>query len=196
MLVLFLSFATSLGALAVAGASASVRCGEGSDCSSELALAVVAAAPASLIGILALLLLRTKATRSWVRTLLLAIGVGVAAVPLAAFMIRDAKLLPVFAILVATTVLLVVWGERGEPDAAGVKQPAADAAGEGTSAALSGDSAGTPGRQPAARPPAQQALAVLDQVGDINYEIMRLCERLTRLAPAPARPVGRRRPYR
>ena len=88
--LVFLAFAMSLGALAVAAAAASLRCGSESSCSTELALAIVAIAPACLIGLLMVLLLRTKADVRWIRTLLLAVGVGVAALPLGAFLLRDA----------------------------------------------------------------------------------------------------------
>ena len=112
LLVVFLAFAVSLGALGAAAATATVRCGTDSSCSYDLAVAIFAFAPACLIGILVVLLLRTRADINWLRTLLLAVGVGLAAVPLAAFLLGDIRLLPAFAGLVAWMVMLVLWDEK------------------------------------------------------------------------------------
>ena len=204
--LVFLAFATSLGALAVAAAAASLRCGRGSSCSTELALAIVAIAPACLIGLLMVLLLRTKAAVRWVRTLLLAVGVGVAVLPLGAFLLRDAKIIPLFAALVVAMVVLVLWEDRSEPEPE--SEPGRTAARPGIGSPPSAPSRGetplpatSPGAsvqrpQPAARPAAQGALAVLREVAALNDQVIRFCERLARLDPAPPSPTHRTPPYR
>ena len=204
--LVFLAFATSLGALALAAAVASWRCGRGSACSTELALSIVAIAPACLIALLMVLLLRTKAAVRWVRTLLLAVGVGVAVLPLGAFLLRDAKIIPLFAALVVAMVVLVLWGDHSEPEPeseAGRTRtrsdigppPSAPSRGETPPPATSpGTSIQRP--QPAARPAAQGALAVLREVAALNDQVIRFCERLARLDPAPPSPTHRTPPYR
>lgn len=194
--LVLLAFAASLGALAVAAASAWLRCGRGSACSSELALAIVAVAPACLIGVLMVLLLRTKVRARWLRSILLAGGVGVAVLPLAAFLLRDVVLLPVFAALVATTVLLVLWGERSEPETAPVSRPPSPPTAEERPSAASDSRCIIDGQPPAARPHAEELLAIVHGLAVLNDGIIRLCELLTLLAPAPAGPEGRRPPYR
>ena len=186
MLFLLLAFATSLGALSAAAGSAALRCGSDSDCSYQLALAVVAFAPACLIGILVVLLMRVRAEVRWLRTLLLAVGVGVAVVPLATFLLRDVKMLPPFAALMAALVLLVLWGEReaseteragreaaAPPSAVGAEEPAAEPV-------------LAERRRPALGRGVESTLAVLEQVASLNSEIIRLCELLPR-APQPNR---------
>lgn len=194
-LLVFLVFATSLGALAVAGVSAWWRCGRGSDCSPELALAIVAVAPASLIAILMVLLLRTKMKERWLRSLLLAGGVGVATLPLAAFLLGDVRVLPAFAVLVVVTALLVLRGERGEGEAAPARPPPAPIAEAGLPPATHVRPSGA-GPQPTARPSAGAVLAVLDELAALNNGIIRHCELLTSLGSAPASPRRRRSPGR
>ena len=208
--LIFLAFATSLGALAVAAVAASIRCGRGSACSTELALSIVAIAPACLIALLMVLLLRTKADVRWVRTLLLAGGVGVAMLPLGAFLLRDAKIIPLFAALVVAMVVLVLWGDRSElepelepesepgrtPGRSGIGPPPSAPAREATLPPAT--SPGTSVRYPqaAGRPPAQEVLAVLREVATLSDQVIRFCELLTRLDPAPPSPTHRTPPYR
>ena len=203
-ILVFLAFATSLGALAVAAAAASLRCGRGSSCSTELALSIVAIAPACLIALLMVLLLRTKAAVRWVRTLLLAVGVGVAVLPLGAFLLRDAQIIPLFAALVVAMVVLVLWEDRSEPEPEPGRTAALPGIGPPPSAPSRGETpppATSPGTsiqrpQPAARPAAQGALAVLREVAALNDQVIRFCERLARLDPAPPSPTHRTPPYR
>ena len=204
--LVFLAFATSLGALAVAAVAASIRCGSGSSCSTELALSIVAIAPACLIGLLMVLLLRTKAEVRWIRTVLLAVGVGVAALPLGAFLLRDAKIIPLFAALVVAMVVLVLWEDRSEPHPATEPRPTGAEPDIGPApsapsreAALS--SATGPGRsvqrpQRAADPATQGTLAVLRDVAALTDEVIRFRERLARLDPTPPSPTHRTPPYR
>ncbi len=205
-ILVFLAFATSLGALAVAAAAASLRCGRGSTCSTELALAIVAIAPACLIGLLMVLLLRTKAAVRWIRTLLLAVGVGVAVLPLGAFLLRDAKIIPLFAALVVAMVVLVLWEDRSEPEPESERGPTAAHPGIGPPPSAPSREktlppATSPGTsvqrlRPAPRPATQGALAVLGDVAALNDRVIRFCERLARLDPAPPSPTHRRPPYR
>ena len=199
-LVLVLSvFAMSLAALAVAGVSAWWRCGRGSDCSAELAFAIIAIAPAALIGVLMVFLLRVKIESHGVRTALLAFGVGVASLPLAAFLLRDVWLLPAFAALLVGAVILVLWGESGEPDIAPLDVPL-----EETPTWPSVEERPRPARsRPAvrrARPRRGRAfataLAVMDEMAALNHQILWLCDRLSSPGPARALPAHRRTPSR
>ncbi len=199
-LVLVLSvFATALAALSIAGGSAWWRCGRGSDCSSELAFAIIAIAPAALIGLLMVFLLRVKIESRGVRTALLAIGVGVASLPLAAFLLRDVWLLPAFAALLVATVILVLWGESSEPDIVPLDVPL-------------GEKPKWPSVDerppPARRRPAiglalprrgrafATALAVMDEMAALNHQILWLCDRISSPGPARALPAHRRTPSR
>lgn len=205
-ILVFLAFATSLGALAVAAAAASLRCGRASSCSTELALAIVAIAPACLIGLLMVLLLRTKAEVRWIRTMLLAVGVGVAVLPLGAFLLRDAKIIPLFAVLVVAMVVLVLWEDRSEPDMEseaeqtaarpGIGPPPSAPSREGSLPPATSPGTSVRRPQPAARPATQGALAVLGEVTALNDQVIRFCERLARLDPAPPSPTHRTPPYR
>ena len=195
MLLVFLVFATSLAALAVAGVSAWLRCGRGGECSSELALGILALGPACMIGILMVFLLRVRITVPWVRTVVLAVGVGVAALPLAAFLFGDIRMLPAFAALLAGAVLLVIWGEesgaRVEPALAPpptvvvAERPPRGAAPRPTAERYL-----PRGRRPAA------ALTVLRELSTLNDAIIRHCERLVLPGSAPAAPAYRTPPSR
>ena len=195
MLLVFLVFATSLAALAVAGGTAWWRCGRDSDCSSELAFAIVAVAPACLIGILMVFLLRLRMPLRGPRVALLALGVGVAALPLAAFLLQDLRLLPAFAALLAAAVLLVHWGDRAEPEpTAAAGWPPAVPSEEGPPRVAEAPRAAVKRWRAPARPAA--ALAVLQELSALNHEIIRHCERLSPPGPAPASPGYRRPPGR
>ncbi len=199
-LVLVLSvFATAMAALAVAGGSAWWRCGRGSDCSSELAFAIIAIAPACLIGVLMVFLLRVKIESRGVRTALLAIGVGVASLPLAAFLLRDVWLLPAFAALLVSAVVMVLWGERSEPDIVSLDVPL-----EETPTWPSVDERPP---LPRSRPAIGRALprrgrafatalAVMDEMAALNHQILWLCDRIASPGPARALPAHRRMPSR
>ncbi len=195
-LVLVLSvFATALAALAVAGGSAWWRCGRGSDCSSELAFAIIAIAPACLIGMLMVFLLRAKLQSRGVRTALLAIGVGVASLPLAAFLLRDVWLLPAFAALLVAAVVLVLWGESSEPDTLPLDEtPTWPTVDERPPPERSRP---TIGRALPRRGRAfATALAVMDELAVLNHEILWLCDRISSPGPAGALPAHRRTPSR
>lgn len=239
LLIVFLAFAASLGALGAAAGSAAVRCGSDSACSYDLALAIFAFAPACLIGILVLLLLRTRADINWLRTLLLAVGVGLAVVPLAAFLLGDVRLLPafgglvawmvllvlwdekeasvaalipIFVLLIAALVLLMLWGLEMVPDIAlfpavsllaatmiiaalwGERElsRATPAGGPAVVPEAGAEPSGpepAPRRSPALRAHVEARVAVVQQIGALNSEIVRLCELLP--APAGARGSGR-----
>jgi hypothetical protein len=191
-LVLVLSvFATALAALAVAGGSAWWRCGRGSDCSSELAFAIIAIAPACLIGVLMVFLLRVKMRSRGIRTALLAIGVGVASLPLAAFLLRDVWLLPAFAALLVATVVLVLWEEASEPDTVALGEtPPWPTVEERPPPARSRPAVGR--ALPRGRRAAATALAVMDEMAALNHEILWLCDRLSSPGPARALPAHRR----
>lgn len=106
------AFATALGALGVAAFTGWQRCGRGSECSSELALGILAVAPACLIGMVVLFAVRAMLVTPWLRTFLLAAGIGVAALPLAAFLLQDVWQVPVFLLLLAAAILVGLVGER------------------------------------------------------------------------------------
>ena len=198
LVLVLLVFATALAALAVAGGSAWGRCGRGSDCSSELAFSIIAIAPACLIGLLMVFLLRVKLESRGVRTALLALGVGVASLPLAAFLLRDVWLLPAFAALLVGTVILVLWEESGEPDIAPLDGPLEEAP-----TWPSVEERPRPARsRPAvrrARPRRGRAfataLAVMDEMAALNHQILWLCDRIS-TGPARALPAHRRTPSR
>jgi hypothetical protein len=173
------AFATAMAALAVAALTAWLRCGRGSNCSSELALAIVAAGPACLIGILMLIILRTKLRTPWVRGIALAAGIGVAALPLAAFLLQDVKLLPIFSVLVAAAVLLAVLGERAAEETASAvrRRSAAPATRQFRGAAGVGRAAKGRASSHARR---EELLAFLDELTVLNQELARLGELLAR----------------
>jgi hypothetical protein len=171
------AFAMAIGALAVVALTAWWRCGRGSDCSSELTLAMVAVAPACLIVVLMLISMRTKLRMAWVRWIALATGTGVAVLPLAAFLLRDASLLPVF---VAAAVVLAILGERAAeetmlPDG---RQSADPAPKQFRGAASAGrvveGSVSSQGRR-------EELLALLDELTELTTEIARIGELLARL---------------
>jgi hypothetical protein len=110
------AFAVSLAALSVGGGTAWVRCGRDSTCSGDLALGVAAAAPAALLASVVTLLLRRRASSVLASRLLLACAVGLAAVPLGVFVIRDLVTLAVMAVLLAALVYLALI-EDGAADA-------------------------------------------------------------------------------
>jgi hypothetical protein len=196
-------FAMALAALAVAGGSAWWRCGRGSDCSSELAFAIFAIAPAALIGVLMVFLLRVKIESRGVRTALLAIGVGVASLPLAAFILRDVWLLPAFAALLVAAVVLVLWGESSEPKIVPLEETPTWPSVEETPTWPSVEERPRPARS---RPAVGRALprrgrafatalAVMDEMATLNHQILWLCDRIS-LGPARALPAHRRTPSR
>jgi len=188
MLLVLLAFATSLGALGAAAGSASWRCGSDSGCSYELALAIVAIAPACLIGIVVVLLMRMRAEMRWLRTLLLAAGVGVAAIPLASFLIRDVWLIPAFAALLAAMVVLVLWGEREAVE--GTPEPEPVAAGTDAQRPIAEQLPPEAWQRPVTRPRIGSTLALLQHLSVLNTETIRLCEMLpgqARIASAPER---------
>ena len=195
LIFVLLVFATALAALAVAGGSAWWRCGRGSDCSSELAFAIIAIAPACLIGVLMVFLLRVKIESLGVRTALLAIGVGVASLPLAAFLLRDVWLLPAFASLLAAAVVLVLWGEAKERDTVPLDEttpwPTVE---ERPPPARSRPAVGR--AMPRRGAAATTVLAVMDEMAALNHEILWLCDRLSSTGPAPALAAHRRTPSR
>ena len=195
LVLVLLAFATALAALAVAGGSAWWRCGRGSDCSSELAFAIIAIAPASLIGLLMVFLLRVKLRSRGVRTALLAIGVGVASLPLAAFILRDVWLSPAFAALLVAAVVLVLWGESGEPDTVPLSEtPAWPTVDERPPPARSRPDIGR--ALPRRGMGVATALAVMDELAVLNHEILSLCDRISSPGPARALPAHRRTPSR
>ena len=204
--LVFLAFATSLGALAVAAAAASIRCGSESSCSTELALAIVAVAPACLIGLLMVLSLRTKTDVRWLRTLFLAVGVGVAVLPLGAFLLRDVKFIALFAALVVAMVVMVLWEDRSEPHPAseprptgaepGIGRPPSAPSREATLSPATSPGGSVQRPQQAARPATQGTLAVLRDVAALTDEVIRFRERLARLDPTPPSPTHRTPPYR
>lgn len=195
-LVLVLSvFATALAALAIAGGSAWWRCGRGSDCSSELAFAIIAIAPASLIGVLMVFLLRVKIESHGVRTALLAIGVGVASLPLAAFILRDVWLLPAFAALLVAAVILVLWGESGEPGIVPLEEtPQRPTIDERPPPAPSRPAIGR--ALPRRGRAFASALAVMDEMAALNHQILWLCDRISSSGSGRALPAHRRTPSR
>lgn len=178
LLLVLLAFAVSLAALGVAAAAAAARCDTEGDCSYELALAVFAFGPASLIAILVVFLMRMRAEIRWLRTLLLAGGVAVATIPLAAFLLRDVWMFPAFAALLAALIVLALWGEREAVSAERWEAPAATPRAEEETPA--------PGptfedkRPFAATPRPAGTLAFLGQLALMNREIIRLCEALPR----------------
>jgi hypothetical protein len=93
-----------------------VRCGRGSDCTGDLALGVAAAAPAALLLSVMTLLLRTRTSSAFLARLLLVCAVGLAAAPLAAFVIRDPLTVVAVGALAAGLVYLTLM-EDTVPDA-------------------------------------------------------------------------------
>ncbi len=167
MLVVLLAFATSLGALGVAAGTAALRCDGSDSCSTELALSIAALAPACLVAVLALLLLHSKLYGPRLRAFALAAGVGVASVPFAAFLLRDAWLVPLFGALVAGAVALALWQDHEAPPetspSPATNEPAARA---------------VPMGSPLPRTRAERTLAALERVAALNREVVGLCERL------------------
>lgn len=173
------AFATAMGALCIAALAAWLRCGRGSDCSPELALAVAAVLTACLIGILMLIVLRAKVRRPYLRRVTLAAGVAVSALPFAAFLLRDVQLLPVFAMLVAVAVLLAALAESaadGTESAASGHSTAA-ALGEYGGAASDGSQLKVRSSSQARR---KDLLAFLDELAELNREIARLSARIAK----------------
>jgi hypothetical protein len=105
------AFAVSLAALGVAAATAWARCGDESGCTGDLAPGVAAAAPAALLASVVTLLIRRRASSELASRILLAGAVGLASVPLAAFVIRDLATLVVIAVLGAALVYLALMEE-------------------------------------------------------------------------------------
>lgn len=186
-----LVFATALGAVAAAGLTGWLRCGRDSDCAPQLALAVVAFAPAGLIGALAVLWLRTKLVTPWLRAWLLALGVAVAALPLAAILLQDVRLLPVFLALMVSTVVLVLWGE-GQPAPEAPQRPAAPAGPATPPARSYAEPTPVDGQREVALSPAGRLVTILQELAALNSDIIRLCERLSQLDSAAASPAGHR----
>lgn len=118
-----LALAVSLASVAAASLTAWQRCGRGNDCSAEIGLAVFAFAPACVIALVMLFLLGWRAGGSRLRAVILAAGVALASLPLAAFLLQDWRLLPLFAFLLTAAMLLAV---RGESE--GMEQGALDSA--------------------------------------------------------------------
>lgn len=198
LVLVLLVFATALAALAVAGGSAWGRCGRGSDCSSELAFSIIAIAPACLIGLLMVFLLRVKLESRGVRTALLAIGVGIASLPLAAFLLRDVWLFPAFAALLVAAVVLVLWGESSEPDIVPLdvsleEPPTWPSVEERPTPARSRPAVGR--ELPRRGRAFATALAVMDEMAALNHQILWLCDQIS---PGPVRalPAHRRTPSR
>lgn len=178
--IVLLAFAVSLGALAVASASAFVRCGRESDCSYELALSIFAFAPAALIAGVVFLLMRARAELRWLQTGLLIIAVGLAIAPLAAFVLRDARLVPAFAALVAALVFLLIVAER-EAFRGGVEGLPAPSEAEEPPAMPEPEAQPVeeaPQLRRPVRPRVGGALSLLEQMAALNGEIVRLCEAL------------------
>lgn len=209
MATVLLAFAVSLAALAVGAGSGYARCGGGSDCSYELALSIVAFAPAALIAASVALLMRARAGLRWLRWLLLVAGVGLAIAPLAAFVLRDVWAAPVFGALIAALLLLLLVAEREE-----------GAEARGTSAEVPEPEERTPGPEPAREAPllepepayeapafalplvisadgfAAQVAVLNDQVAVLNDEVVRLSGKLREIQkPAAPRPRSRVRLY-
>jgi hypothetical protein len=116
LVLALLAFAVSLGAVGVGGGTAWVRCGRGSDCTGDLALGVAAAAPAALLLSVMTLLLRTRTSSALLARLLLVGAVGLAAAPLAAFVVRDQRTVVAVGVLAAALVYLTLM-EDTDPDA-------------------------------------------------------------------------------
>jgi hypothetical protein len=113
MLLVAAAFAVSLGALSVAGITAWFRCGGGEDCSSDLALGILGAAPAALLLVVVLLLLRKEASSAIGARIVLVVTLAVAALPLAAFVVRDVQTLAIMAVLFAGLVALALVDDLG-----------------------------------------------------------------------------------
>lgn len=175
--LVLLAFAVSLAGLGLGAGLGYARCGGGSDCSYQLALSIVAFAPAALVAALVALLMRARAGLRWLRSLMLMVGVGLAIAPLAAFVLRDVWAAPLFAALVALLLLLLLVAEREEGVEVERRPEEAPAAPrEGAAPPLE------PGRR---RPPAasrvDRAIGVMGELAVLNVEILRLSERLPRI---------------
>ncbi|MDP9237327.1 MAG: hypothetical protein M3P30_08020 [Chloroflexota bacterium] len=120
------AFAVSLAALGAAAGTAWARCGRGTQCSSELALGIVAVAPAALLLAVMVLLIRMRTGSPTLARLLLVVALAVAVAPLAAFIFRDVHTLLIVAGLFAALSYLAVTGEDVWTDApaASEAQPA------------------------------------------------------------------------
>lgn len=200
--IVLLAFAVSLAALGVGAGSGYARCGGGSNCSYELALSIVAFAPAALIAASVALLMRARAGLRWLRWLLLAAGVGLAIAPLAAFVLRDVWAAPVFGALIAALLLLLLVAERDE----GVEA-------RGTPAEVPEPAERTPVPEPALEAPLLEpepayeapalagplvisADAFAAQVAVLNDEVARMSDKLREIQePATLRPRSRVRLY-
>lgn len=115
MLLTLAVLALSTGAAGVASLTAWARCEPGSDCSTELTLAAADAVLVAVIGSALLILLRARAGGRLLRTALLAVAVGVAALPIAALLMREIWSVLLFGFLLACLVALVVTADREPP---------------------------------------------------------------------------------
>lgn len=187
-LLLLFAFAISLAALAVAGVGAWARCGRGSDCTPELALGVVAAGPAAFIGVLVILLTLVRVDSRALRTALLAVGAGVAVLPLAVFFMQDPWLLAAAGGLVVAAMVLALLDARVEAES--------EAAAPDGTPWLQAAEPKSPGAVLASDTADTSTMELLGGMAEVNRGVIRLCERLERLSTAPRAPGHRIPPDR
>lgn len=165
--------AISLAATGTASLTAWDRCGRGSDCSTDLAIAAVNLAPVAIIGSTVLVLLRSRATGRWLRAGVLSAAVGLATLPLAAFLMRELWSALAFAFLMACLLALVISAEdraASEASGRGVRAPAAPE--QPVPAAEQNEAAGAPAPD--------ELPALVDEVLAVGVGIRELCSRLAR----------------
>jgi hypothetical protein len=174
----------ALAATGLASLTAWARCGPGDDCSTELALAAADAVPVAIIGSSLLILVRTRAAGRMLRTALLAAAVGVAVLPIAAFLMRELWAVVLFGFLVACLVALVVSADR-EPTTPG-EAMALWLGMENSGPASTADGAGA--EETAARAlssaDAEDLCAVVDGALEATIRVRDLCADLARIGEA------------
>jgi hypothetical protein len=115
-LVVLSVFALALAGLGAGALAAWVRC-DGGGCQGELALGIVALAPAALLLSTALLLLRAKGDRPRRDRLLASLACAIAVTPLVTFVLWDVMMvIAVSGLFGALVLLLLTYREREEPD--------------------------------------------------------------------------------
>lgn len=127
-LVVLSVFALALAGLGAGALAAWVRC-DGDGCQGELALGIVALAPAALLLSTALLLLRAKGETPRRDRLLASLACTVAVTPLVAFVLWDVMMvIAVSGLFGALVLLLLTYREREGPDVIRAAPPVAQPA--------------------------------------------------------------------
>ncbi len=177
VLLPLLALAVSLAAVAAAALTAWHRCGRGDGCSAELGLAVLAFAPASVIGLVMLFLLRVRGGGRRVRAVILGGGVGLASTPLAAFLLQDLRLLPLFVGLLAAALMLAFRSEDEEEETAAAGRAASGSTGPPGEPYRAGPPPAAGSRQATTRDPLM-IVALLDGLAESTRDLAALVDLL------------------